>query len=422
MPQSRGIVHWNDGVACIYSPRNLRSLGKNEEFLESVIAQHPGLLGLESRRTGIYGPFVCYRQVALRTPALREVYPDIVILAASGHFIVVEVKLGDNSELKDRDVIAQIIDYASSFAALDDAELVDLFEKSAGSTSSWFDFISSRFPYDENVEELARVIRERVAAGEINLVIACDQLPPGLPEIVRGIATQQSTSFALDLVEVTPYCNGDRQQEILFVPNNRLSTEIVARTTVTVTYQDTAPDVSVETTPIDEVEQTIKVVRSTPTTARVWPPEEVETVVREGNIRVEIELLNFCKKYSTGGEFVSPAVKSNAAFGFFIVGRRSDGRKAKSMLFWLAHGYDALYMNLATGRQLVDIATAARLEDRLTECFGDQVGVRAPNPAVKLSLLDTRMEKFQEIVRWFQGEVVACDQIRAELSVREKGI
>lgn len=46
-----------------------------------------------------------FSQVPLKTPAGRLVYPDVVILASSGHFIVVEVKLGDNAELKDETLL-----------------------------------------------------------------------------------------------------------------------------------------------------------------------------------------------------------------------------------------------------------------------------------------------------------------------------
>jgi hypothetical protein len=405
MQPSRVIVHWKSFTTQRSLPRRLRSLGKNEEFLESIIAQHPDLLGLENRRSGIYGPFSCFRQVALRTPAGREVYPDVVLLTSSGHFIVVEVKLGDNAELKDRDVIAQIIDYASSFAALDDKQLVDLFDKTASESTSWFDFVTRQFPDEENPEELARIMRERIAAGEINLVIACDQVPSGLPEIVRGIATQQSTSFSLDLVEITPYCNPNNTEEISFVPSNRLSTEIVARTTVTVTYQGAVPDVAVETTSIQESPTSQ---RSPPKNnlARVWPPEEVEQVVRQGGDLLEIQLLDFCKHHSTGGEFVSPAVKSNAAFGFFLVGRKSDGKKAKNMLFWVTHGWGAMYINLSMARQLVDEPTSQELEQKLEACFDNQVDVHAPNPGVKLVLLSAKLAEFQQIVLWFQQEVL----------------
>ena len=205
MQPNSSLVLWSSSGTTRYLPRRLRSLGKDEEFLEEVLATHPELLGLENRRTGIYGPFVYFRQVSLKTPAGREIYPDIVFLSKSGHFIVVEVKLGDNSELKDRDVIAQIIDYASSFAALNDQELVDVLDKSFALTGSWSEFIKERFPEESEPEELASEMRRRIAAGEINLVIACDRIPPGLPEIVKGIAVQQSTSFALDLTEVTPF-------------------------------------------------------------------------------------------------------------------------------------------------------------------------------------------------------------------------
>lgn len=81
-----------------------------------TLAASPELMGLESRRTGIRAPFHMLRQVSMQTPSGRSIAPDLVMFAASGHVVVVEVKRWVNPELKDRAVIAQIIDYASSFA------------------------------------------------------------------------------------------------------------------------------------------------------------------------------------------------------------------------------------------------------------------------------------------------------------------
>ena len=49
------------------------------------------------------------------------------------------------------------------------------------------------------------MLRERISIGQINLVIACDKVPSGLPEIVRGVSTQSAVAFELDLVEVAPF-------------------------------------------------------------------------------------------------------------------------------------------------------------------------------------------------------------------------
>src|SRR5688572_23418723 len=133
-------VRWsNQGSSQALRPTTLDRLGKNEKFLEDVLAAHPELLGLQSRRSGIRGPYAAFQQLSLPTPSGRVISPDIVLLASSGHVIVVEVKLSINPELRDRNVIAQIIDYASSFAVLNDEALLRLFRRPTKVPGSWTD-------------------------------------------------------------------------------------------------------------------------------------------------------------------------------------------------------------------------------------------------------------------------------------------
>src|SRR6266850_188359 len=108
------VVHlWREsGEHQEWQPTTLSDLGKDEKFLEQIIADSPELLGL--RGSGIKGPFKAFRQLSLETPQGRSIRPDIVFLTASGHAVVVEVKLHSNPDLGKRDVIAQIVDYASS--------------------------------------------------------------------------------------------------------------------------------------------------------------------------------------------------------------------------------------------------------------------------------------------------------------------
>jgi hypothetical protein len=61
-------------------------------------------------------------------------------------------------------------------------------------------------------------------------------------------------------MEITPFLsNNTASDEIMFVPNLRLSTEIVARTAITVTYQQGSPQpsVSIQTTSLEEIEENI---------------------------------------------------------------------------------------------------------------------------------------------------------------------
>ena len=70
--------------------------------------------------------------------------------------------------------------------------------------------------------------------------------------------------------------------EMLFVRAHRLATEIVARTSVTVSYHegDEQPSTVVETTSMEEIEQNIRSAAQKPE-SRVWTLKETEQAFRE---------------------------------------------------------------------------------------------------------------------------------------------
>jgi hypothetical protein len=114
-----------DGASRPWRSTTLRQIGKDENFLEEIVAVDPGLLGLNPYETGVGGQVVAFRQKPLSTPDDRMVIPDIVLLTDTGHVVVVEAKLGDNPELRGRAVVAQVVAYAASVANLNDADALD---------------------------------------------------------------------------------------------------------------------------------------------------------------------------------------------------------------------------------------------------------------------------------------------------------
>lgn len=255
------VTYAANGKKTAWSPSTLDEIKKDEQYLESVIAETPELLQLDTRQTGVYGPYAVFRQLRFATPLSREIIPDILLLSASGDAIIVEVKRSSNPELRDRRVIAQAIDYAASLSALSEKELAGLF--SQGRESVWTALVNSLFPGDKDPEELAATLLSNIRTGKLHVVVACDKVPAGLYELAKSVSVQSYLSFSLDVLEITPFLsdNGVADQ-IMFVPNVRLSTEIVARTAITVTYQQGSPEpsVTISTTGIDEIEENLAAV------------------------------------------------------------------------------------------------------------------------------------------------------------------
>ena len=105
MPTPAIVEYGEDGSTVRLKPTTMRGLGKDEQFLEELIATHSELLELETITTGIHRPFKVFRQNNFTNALERTVIPDVTIFTASGYIIIVEVKLSDNPELRDRKVL-----------------------------------------------------------------------------------------------------------------------------------------------------------------------------------------------------------------------------------------------------------------------------------------------------------------------------
>lgn len=391
-----------------WHPTLLSKLGKDESFLQRSVAAEIELLGIQTLRSRISGPYAIFQELPLSTPMGRAVRPDVVALAASGHVIVVEVKLSNNPELRDRAVIAQIIDYASSFAALDEESATALFGRDVPDAATWGSVVHRNFPDVVDAEELAETLIGCMRAGEINLVIACDRVPPGLAEIVQGIAAQRTLGFELDLVEIVPYVRGDDSpDDILLVPTSRLSTEIVARTAVTVIYRqgESKPEANVQTTSMEEIQENIRAAQQPATKGRVWTQAEVVEMIRAEGNEVEKKLLEFTLRHSDAGQVVSEGLKSTAAFGFYVPGATAEGKRVRQMLFYCVLGWELFPLKLNLIEQLVDQSTMAEFKQRLVAAMGETIDVRQKAMNVSVTALQTRLPAFEQTMLWIKQKI-----------------
>lgn len=243
-------------------PTTIRALSKNEEYLESLIGKAPELLGLEDYRTHVKGPYAAFHQLGVETPSGQMVAPDILFLTASGHVVVVEVKLADNEELRGRKAVAQVVEYAASIATYSEQELVELFDRDLPDGSRFSDVVRKHLSTCAAPVELAAELVRKIQAAEIHLVVACDQAPEGLRELVASVTAQQSLgNYELRVCELLPYVGPEGAAGGIFlVPGGVMRTEVVGRTEVRVTTDaDGQRMLSARTTSLDDVEDAIAV-------------------------------------------------------------------------------------------------------------------------------------------------------------------
>lgn len=394
------IVHYGSEKLQAFELTKLDVLGKSESFLEQILEQHPGLLLLENRRTNIQRPFRVFRQLSLPTPSGRTVYPDIAMLTASGHIVVVEVKLGSNPELRNRSVIAQVIEYCAAISELDDEQVHFAFDPEQ-SCPDWHSFIAASFAGESNLGELAGVLRGRMRNGEINIVIACDSVPEGLNETIRGLTTVSPLSFELTVVEIAPYVNG-QSQELMFIPSLALNTEIVARTTVRVAYETNSPrpKVRVEADSVAAILENLQDARS----SRRWSVSEVEEAFRRDGSALEIQLFEFCRDESVRGQCVSFAEKKTPTCGFTL-DFPVNGNFEPKMAFYVPLGYPGLSLMLSQIRQSLPQELTFEFQQNLATLFGPALQLSAPMPTIRHVDLEGKTAEFFELMRWLKSKL-----------------
>jgi hypothetical protein len=394
------IVETNEhGRALPLFATTVRGLGKPEHFLEDVIEASPFLLELESDGSGTRGPFKICRQNDLLNAVERAVVPDLVIMSASGHVTIVEVKLHDNPELRDRRVVAQILDYVGAFVERTEDELLAIFSRLAPSADSWEQLVATFFPDEPNFRIIAERIASRFRRGEVNCVVACDVAPPGLARFLSSISRQSALPFTLSLAEITPFVRDKNNPwPVVFVSSVLLRTEIVSRTAVTVRYEEGSneqPSVSVETTSIDEIEQNL----ADATDARSWTVQEIEDAVRATEDPIVGRLFELAKTESGAGQLHSPGKKRNPVFGFYITRTDPDGTTHTKQVFNYRVGDPTLRIYLNMLITMVPERTYELFVKRLKELFPKWTERDLKEPWIPLTEVETKFEEFRKLLR-----------------------
>ena len=398
-------VQGTSGETRLWEPTTLTQLGLMEADLEAALARTPQLLCLEGRDSGIWGPFAVFTQLPLGTPLGREVYPDITLLAASGDIVIVEVKRFGNDELKGRHVIAQAVDYASSMSALDEGQLTRLFN--GGEAAHWVDVVRRHFGEEHDVEDLAASLLRRATRGEVHVVVACDKVPLGLREMARGVSAQSALSFSLQVVEVTPFVPLDGQSgQVMFVPAVRLETEVVAKTVVTVQTPEGVPlpNVTVETTSMDEIEEGLKAVNREKPRKRDWTDMEIEDAMLASDDPTVHDLYRFAKTEGSG-QIQSTTPKVSATFGYYMRVRRSNGAIGEQQCFYHVSGSKNIVVFVKWSPVTVPRDVLDEFKQALGRVLGPAFSPKSDEANIPLTAVANDLEAFKQVIRQLQQRV-----------------
>ena len=406
-------VQGPDGTPTLWEPTTLDQLGKLEADLEAALSRTPELLCLETRRTGIYGPFAVFNQLDLATPQGRTINPDITLLTASGDVVVVEVKRFVNPELRKRDVIAQAIDYVASLTALTEDGLARLFNRGEG--ADWNELVRDYFPNDPYLDELSDRLRTNAHDGNVHIVIACDKAPHGVYDMARSVSAQSHLGFSLDVIEVTPYVSNSAAGQIMFVPAVRLSTDIVARTSVSVRVDSDSvqPVVTVETTNVQQIEENLASAargQSRKEQGRIWPDEEIESLFLSSDDPVVRDLFVFAREENYNGRFQSRSRKITPAFNFYVRTRQSNGAEGAGVIAQYVDGTPVLRFFLNFGPDVLPGDVLDEFKARLKGLFGNSANLDMPAPGVPLEVIGDSLEALKDAIRTLNAKLAQRSQ------------
>ena len=386
-----------------WKSKTLTQIDQNEKFLEELIATNPEIIGFDAIQEGIYGPYKTFRQISFNIFQGRKVIPDIVILSASGHVIIVEVKKYGNPELTDRRVISQILDYASAFTQKSKDEINDIFNKD---NKNWYEFIKNEFNEIEDYEVLADTIIERIISGNINMIIACDKLPHGVKEIIEGVCTQSAIDYKLDVIEITPYIKNSDKKEIILFPKPRITTTVIGRTVINIDFQNKdvqLPTVNIQTTSLDEIEENVKEIERG-RKGRYWSDEELKDIYINHENSIVKELFDFMISESYENKINSEGIKINPSIGFYISRNTiKDNTNRIVQLF----GYKSSTNSLRIYFNMMATVFEEPIINELKLKISNLLNVDTENKLelnIPISLLENKVDEFKDIVLWIKNK------------------
>jgi hypothetical protein len=196
-------------MAIVKDTKGVKKLLISESFLiekelEDILAEKPQLM-IEEGEPDV---LLVKRQVTFEATGTA----DLLLIDTNGLPMVVEVKLGKNSESR-RQVVGQIFDYVSSLALL---TVDELDQKVEGTLKEAIRALGNEESEEDAIEKCWQSCGSNLRAGKARVVVAIDEAPEDLIRILRFL--NEHSDLDVRLVEIKKYIEDRESSETLFVP------------------------------------------------------------------------------------------------------------------------------------------------------------------------------------------------------------
>lgn len=210
----------------------------DEAWLQTLLFDHPDLIPVDELEP-IFGPLV---PVARELPTASGPV-DLLYISPGGYPTLVETKLWRNPEAR-RQVVAQVIDYATQLSRLSYDDLVDAIGRAQNAGKPLADLMAEAAEdFDEKrfVNTLARNLR----GGRMLLLIVGDGIHESVEQMAETLAGAPQLGFTLALVEMAIYRLPQSDKQLLVQPRIVTRTREVVRAVVEVRREVKPEDVIV---------------------------------------------------------------------------------------------------------------------------------------------------------------------------------
>jgi hypothetical protein len=200
--------------------------GYREKLLQDLIHAAPGCLPVRA----IDPAFMDLRAVCTELPLREDVgrYADNLLINPDGRICLIECKLSNNAQA-DRDVLAQLLDYAAALGRLDYDGLRERVRRATGKAGDpILDAVLGTDVDADRAEDLIVGVERSLRRGEMLLLIVGDRIRPNTERLVDLLQERVNLGFTFGLVEMPVFAaSGDTY---IVQPRVLLRTEVVTRT------------------------------------------------------------------------------------------------------------------------------------------------------------------------------------------------
>ena len=374
---------WIDGNAKPLKQVRFNKKEFSENFLQENLNKYPLLLPVEEFDSN-YGPMI---SLGMEVDNI-----DNLFIAPSGKITIVETKLWRNHQAT-REVVAQILDYATRVSSWSYTELVEkckrIKEPVLSVDRSLYELMQQKYPAETpSEEEFIDSVQKSLNTGRFLLLIVGDGIREGLSTLLDALHTHPKLLFTFGLVELQVFKDPDGSNKRLIVPHIVANSTEIVRAVVRVEGSGRSEiNVEIEAAKSDDITPTKRRTLSEDEFYEMLPNSSASTTVRK--------LLKRSKEFGT---IIKLSGKS-------ISVKLNDPNGSRQLLtLFLITTTGELYTGWLSG-QLRSIGLNRRIAKEWVNSIVNLIPGVQPHPKISDSL--SRRIKMDEIEETFE-EFIEC--------------